>query len=163
MARRPMETLVKPELTFGWVVKWKSSLNFVRILVNDVISTFVTYTSNTLTHLLRTYSNANATRQRVGYPPKLLKIKIKRYNCYLKNFFHRLSANCKFMNLWIFFSILYNSISLYIWYTIYNFICNRKVLAYFDFKICKSKMRQENVKRSGQFSNLGDSVRIVPP
>lgn len=41
MARRPMGTLVKPELTFGWVVKWKSGLNFVGIPVNDIISTFV--------------------------------------------------------------------------------------------------------------------------
>lgn len=46
MVRRPMGTLVKPGLTFGWVVKWKSGLNFVGIPVNDVISTF-TYTSNT--------------------------------------------------------------------------------------------------------------------
>jgi len=41
MARRPIEMLVKPGLTFGWVVKWKSDLNFVEILVNDVISTLV--------------------------------------------------------------------------------------------------------------------------
>lgn len=41
MARRPMGTIVKPGLTFGWVVKWKSGLNFVGIPVNDVISTFV--------------------------------------------------------------------------------------------------------------------------
>lgn len=41
MAGWPMGTLVKPELTFGWVVKWKSGLNFVGIPVNDVISTFV--------------------------------------------------------------------------------------------------------------------------
>lgn len=41
MARQPMGTLVKPGLTFGWVVKWKSGLNFVGIPANDVISTFV--------------------------------------------------------------------------------------------------------------------------
>lgn len=39
--RRPMRTLVNLGLTFGRVVKWKSSLNFVGIIVNDVISTFV--------------------------------------------------------------------------------------------------------------------------
>ena len=39
--RRPMGTLVNLGLTFGRVVKWKSSLNFVGIIVNDVISTFV--------------------------------------------------------------------------------------------------------------------------
>lgn len=146
MVRRPMGTLVKPGLTFGWVVKWKSGLNFVGIPVNDVISTF-TYTSNTRAPSLEA-TMTNLTR--VDSPRIIivlsLKSRTKRFRCkrFPKKFFtiiFRLSLNrCDST----FFTIFSTYVIL--------FICKRKVLP--AHRLLFQNLSEKNKARKLRMSNV---------
>lgn len=144
MVRRPMGTLVKPGLTFGWVVKWKSGLNFVGIPVNDVISTF-TYTSNTRAPSLEaTMTNPS----RVNSPRIIIVLSLKsrakrfRRERFPKKFFtiiFRLSLNrCN--------SIFFTTYAIL-------FICKRKVLPTHTL-LFQNLSEEKNKARKLRMSNV---------
>lgn len=144
MVRRPMGTLVKPGLTFGWVVKWKSGLNFVGIPVNDVISTF-TYTSNTRAPSLE--ATMTKSDSRMDSPRIIIVLSLKsrtkrfRRKRFPKKFFtiiFRLSLNrCN--------SIFFTTYAIL-------FICKRKVLP--AHRLLFQNLSEKNKARKLRMSNV---------
>ena len=153
MARKPMGTLVKPGLTFGWVVKWKNGLNFVGIPVNDVVSTLV-FLIHQILVLRDDNDQRNATLVEVLRILSLMnRTKWFRQNRFSINFLTIIF----WLNLWI---TVIRSL-----YNICDFIYLQTKNLSFYLKSIRKKLSKEieNVESTDRFGNLGDNVRIVSP